>query len=98
MSLKLPFTLMHSNTDPEFYGSPSPPLRAGSRILDKIETVDDPNEDPLPFIDDKDSTSDEDEKDEKVEAGDEEKNGEHTGYLHLYTCNCKRNLDKTNVD
>ncbi|XP_001601661.3 arrestin homolog isoform X3 [Nasonia vitripennis] len=58
VSLKLPFTLMHSNTDPELYGTPSSPLRAGSRILDKIETVDDPSEDPLPFID-KDSTSDE---------------------------------------
>lgn len=61
LSLKLPFTLLHTKTEPDHSGSPSPPPTP-SRILDKIETLDDSNEDSLPFID-KDTTSDEDQND-----------------------------------
>ncbi|XP_014213502.1 arrestin homolog [Copidosoma floridanum] len=58
VSLKLPFTLMHTRSELETLNSPSPPYTP-SRILEKIETIDDLNDDSLPFID-KDSTSDED--------------------------------------
>ncbi|XP_058800008.1 LOW QUALITY PROTEIN: phosrestin-2-like [Phymastichus coffea] len=52
VSLKLPFILMHN------YPPTSSPPPTPSRILDKIETLDD--DDSLPYID-KDSTSDEEE-------------------------------------
>ncbi|XP_011506582.1 PREDICTED: arrestin homolog [Ceratosolen solmsi marchali] len=59
VSLKLPFTLAHNDRDLNYCDSPTLGHIMPSRILDKIETVDDPNEDTLPFID-KDNTSDED--------------------------------------
>jgi hypothetical protein len=61
VSLKLPFTLAHNDKDLNCCDSPTL-AHIPSRILDKIETVDDPNEDTLPFID-KDNTSDEDQDD-----------------------------------
>ncbi|KAJ8680741.1 hypothetical protein QAD02_016528, partial [Eretmocerus hayati] len=68
MSVKLPFTLLHTNgEDSELAGRFSPP-HTPTRILDKIETLDDPSEDSLPFID-KDNTSDEDQTDS---AGDKD--------------------------
>lgn len=61
LSLKLPFTLLHTKPESDNSGSPSPPPTP-SRILDKIETLDDSNEDSLPYID-KDTTSDEEQND-----------------------------------
>lgn len=70
LSLKLPFTLLHTKPDSDNSGSPSPPATP-SRILDKIETLDDSNEDSLPFID-KDTTSDEEQNDSLGKKSDED--------------------------
>lgn len=70
VSLKLPFTLLHSKSDLESFGPPSSPYTP-SRILEKIETIDDFNEDSLPFID-KDNTSDEDNQNDSPDKNPEE--------------------------
>ena len=44
ISVKLPFTLMHSDTDQELTGSPSP-IRDSSRTLEKILEHSKPSED-----------------------------------------------------
>ena len=69
VSLKLPFTLTHTDNDLNDCDSPSLPF-IPSHILDKIETIEDPNEDILPFID-KDNTSDE-EQDEMADKKNEQ--------------------------
>ncbi|CAB0038164.1 unnamed protein product, partial [Trichogramma brassicae] len=89
--LKLPFVLMHSKSDPIYtsnlasatmVGAPgatdlaaSPPHTPSKRTLDKIETVDEPEDDDnyrsLPFIDDKDvDTSDEDDMQYRIDPED----------------------------
>ena len=86
VSLKLPFTLIHSPCELETLSAmpTSPPTstthHVGTcRILDKIETVDDPNEDSLPYID-KDNTSDEDQNELESEIADDDsgENGSKT--------------------